>query len=294
MIPAGKGMFIWQLSQCAGGDPVRLANMAQAAGFSWICIKAADGVADFNQGGAAWQGPNLLPGAVDALRAVGIKVVGWQYIYGANWLGQSIAAREAQVAVENIQRFDFDCWLIDAESHYKRKGAAAWANTYMTSLRAACPSVSLGLCSYRYPTLHPELPWADFLRRIDFHAPQVYWILAHNPGAQLRRSVSELLALKHIPVVPVGSAYYDPKYPTWHVTIADLDEFNATAVEILLPGLTWWEWGENGRGAEYHPEWWAAISAHDWGQPVPPPQPWTHRADAFLRTLGFTGPGPEE
>src|SRR3972149_6385966 len=113
MIPQGKGIFIWQLQMCAGGDPVRLANMARAAGVSWVCIKAADGVKDMNQGGADWQGPDLLPGAVSALRAVGIKVVGWHYIYGANWLGQSIAASEAAKAVENIDRYRLDAWIID-------------------------------------------------------------------------------------------------------------------------------------------------------------------------------------
>ncbi len=295
MIPTGKGIFIWQLLRCAGGDPVHLANLALELGLSWVAIKAADGTVDFNQGpGGDWRGPNLLPGAVSALRAAGIKVAGWQYIYGANWLKQTIAAREAERAIANINRFNFDCWLIDPESEYKRTGAAAWANTYMTALRAACPSVSIGLCSYRYPTLHPELPWAEFLRRTDFHAPQVYWIQNHNPGAQLRRSVSELLALKAIPVVPVGSAYYDPGYK-WGPTVAEINEFDATAHELNLPGVTWWEWGENGNGLEYHQDWWVAVANHDWGQPVPPPaQSWEQRVDSFLRPLGFTGPGPED
>lgn len=292
MIPSGKGMFIWQLSWCAGGDPVRLANMARDAGLSWVVIKAADGVADFNQGGAAWQGPNLLPGAVDALRATGIHVGGWQYIYGANKLRISLAAREAEIAVGNIDRFNFDFWIIDPEGEYKRSGASAWANTYMIALRASCPGLSIGLCSYRYPTLHPELPWSDFLRRSDFHAPQVYWIGSHNPAYQLQRSVKELLALKVLPVIPVGAGFYEPAYK-WQPTVADLNEFNVAAKTLNLPGITWWEWGEYGRGAEYHPDWWAAISAHDWGEPIPPPQSWEQRVDAFLRPLGFTGPGPE-
>jgi hypothetical protein len=292
MIPTGKGMMIWQLSRCAGGDPVRLANMARDAGFSWIAIKAADRYYNFNQGDPAWGGPNLLPGAVDALRSVGMQVAGWQYIYGANWLKQSIAAREAETAIGNIDRFGFDCWIIDPESEYKRSGAAAWANTYMTMLRAACPQISIGLCSYRYPTIHPELPWSEFLRRIDFHCPQIYWVQAHNPGAQLRRSVSELLALKDLPVVPVGAAYYESGYK-WQPTVSELNEFDQTAHDLHLPGITWWEWGENGNGGEYHPDWWAAITAHDWGQVVPPPQDCLHALVAWARTHGYTGPEPE-
>jgi hypothetical protein len=293
MIPTQKGVFIWQLSWCAGGDPIRLADMARAAGFQWVCIKAADGVKDFNQGGATWQGAALLPGAVAALRGAGIKVVGWQYIYGANLLHQSLAAREAEIAVQNINRFGFDCWIIDPESQYKRPGAAAWANTYMTALRSSCPDLSIGLCSYRYPTLHPELPWSEFLRRSDFHAPQVYWIGSHNPAAQLQRSVRELLALKALPVIPVGAAFYEPAYK-WQPTVVDLDEFDQAAKSLNLPGITWWEWGEYGRGAEYHPDWWAAITAHEWGQPLPPAHDsWAWDVTNGLRALGQIVRDPE-
>ena len=72
MIPVGKGMFIWRLAVCAGGDPVRLASMAQEAGFSWVAIKSADGVYDMNQGpGGDWRGPNLLPGCLIVLGSIG-------------------------------------------------------------------------------------------------------------------------------------------------------------------------------------------------------------------------------
>lgn len=296
MNPTGKGIFIWRLASCAGGDPVRLASMARDAGFSWVAIKAADGYFDFNQGkGPAWTGPNLLPGAVDALRAVGVNIVGWQYIYGATKaLKTPIAAQEAETAAANIRRFNFDCWIIDPESEYKRSGAAAWANTYMTALRAGSPSVSIGLCSYRYPTLHPELPWSEFLRRSDFHCPQVYWIQAHNPAYQLQRSVNELRALKALPIIPAGSAYYEPGYK-WQPTVADLNVFDQMAHELNLPGISWWEWGENGYGAEYHPDWWAAISAHDWDEPTPPPLSWNWSMTEWARRQPdpYTGPDPE-
>jgi hypothetical protein len=246
--------------------------MARDAGFSWVVIKAADGVVDFNQGGAAWQGPNLLPGAIDALRAVGIHVGGWQYIYGANTLYISLAAREAAIANANIDRFNFDFWIPDPEAQYKRTGAGGWANTYMTALRAAHPNVSLGLCSYRYPTLHPQLPWASFLQYTDFHCPQVYWVQAHNPADQLRRSYSELMALKNLPFIPVGVACDAPEWD-WKPTVAEINEFDQTARALGLPGVTWWEWGEYGHGAEYQPEMWAAITAHIWGEPPAPPPP---------------------
>jgi hypothetical protein len=292
MIPQGKGIFIWKLLLAAGGDPVKMATMAHQAGFAWVAIKAADGLSNYNQGSPpTWGGPDLLGAAVAALKAMGIKVYGWQYVYGANALGVSIAKSEANVAVDNIKRFKFDGWFIDAEHQYKRKGAATWAETYMTTLRSGCPDVSLGLCSYRFPSYHPELPWSVFLRRCDFHAPQVYWINAHNPGQQLKSSVAQLTALKNLPVVPVGAAYYDPTYQ-WQPTVAEINEFDATAHELKLAGVTWWEWGENGHGMEFIPEFWSAISKHAWGT-VLPPQDWRYEITAWARSLGYAGVDPE-
>lgn len=294
MNPIGKGMFIWRLLSCAGGDPIRLAAMAQELRLSWICIKAADGTVNFNQGPPAptWAGPALLGAAISALQAVGIRIWLWQYIYGANPLRQSIAVKEAERAVENIDRWKPDGWIIDPEKEYKRTGAAAWADQYMTVLRSSCPTIPIGLCSYRFPTLHPELPWHNFLRRCQFHAPQVYWIQAHNPGDQLAKSVRELKALADLPVVPVGAAYYEPGYK-WKPTIAELNEFDRVAHALQLPGETWWEWGENGRGAEYLPDLWDAIKAHNWGSPIIPPQDWDHAITAWARPLGYSGPNPE-
>lgn len=293
MIPIGKGMFIWKLGTCAGGDPIRLANMAQEIDLDWICIKAADGTVNFNQGaGPEWAQPNLLPAAISALQAAGIRVWLWQYIYGANYLRQSIAAQEAEKAVENIRSWTPDGWIVDPEKEYKRSGSAAWADQYMTVLRSSCPNVPIGLCSYRFPSLHPELPWQSFLRRCNFHAPQVYWVGAHNAGDQLGRSVRELKALADLPVVPVGAAYSEPAY-NWLPTVADVNEFDRVAHALNLPGETWWEWGENGRGAEYMPEIWEAIKAHDWGDPVLPPQDWDHSLTAWARTMGYTGLGPD-
>jgi hypothetical protein len=293
MIPTGKGMFIWRLQYCAGGDPIHLAAKAVELGLSWVCIKAADGSYDFNQGvpGEDWAGPALLGPAISYLRGAGIRIWLWQYIYGADRLRRSIAAAEALAAVENIGRWQPDGWIVDPEKEYKRTGAAAWADQYMTVLRASCPSVSIGLCSYRWPTLHPELPWQSFLRRSNFHAPQVYWVGAHDPGNQLGRSVRELQALANLPVIPVGAAYTEPAYH-WVPTVSDVNEFDRVAHQLNLPGITWWEWGENGRGAEFMPEIWEAIRGHQWGDPVVPPQAWDHALVAWARSLGYTGPGP--
>jgi len=179
-------------------------------------------------------------------------------------LGASIAAREAAVTIQCLQNYQIDGFLIDAESQYKRTNARTWAATYMAAVRTASPA-PLGLCSYRWPSYHPQLPWREFLAYCDFHAPQVYWALSTNSGEQLRGGVRELLALKNLPVSPVGAAY---KEHTWAgPSVAELDEFDATAKELKLPSVSYWSW----QHAEANPIWWNAISAHKWQITTPPP-----------------------
>ena len=281
MIPAGKGVQVWNLT-----NPAETAARIIEAGFQWVAVKAADGTLDHNQKA----GPDNLWLFVDALRKAGIEVYGWQYVYGANYLGQPFPKGEAEAAIRNIQRFKFDGWLIDAESEYKRKGSAAWADIYMTTLRTSLPWVALGLQSYRFPSLHPELPWQSFLRHCDFHAPQVYWVGSSNPDAQLRKSTNELNVLRRLPIVPTGSAYYERG---WGPTPQQLDKFDATAKGLSLPGVLWYCWDD--QGLSTHPDWLAAIKAHKWPGVIEPPPAalsWVEEADAFLRTLGYTGRKP--
>ena len=277
MIPTGKGIQVWNLTA-----PNETAARIIAAGFQWVAVKAADGTLDHNQKA----GPADLFLFVQTLHNAGIVVFGWQYVYGANWMGQSFAKAEAEAAIRNISRFGFDGWLIDAESQYKRKGSAAWADTYMTTLRAGLPWVTLGLQSYRFPSLHPELPWQSFLRHVDFHIPQVYWVQATNPGAQLRRSIQELTALRNLPIVPTGCAYFEHG---WGPTVGQLNEFDNVARTLGLPGVLWYCWDD--QGLSTHPDWLAAISAHRW-QPIIEPLTYLEAVDEFLRTIGYTGRRP--
>lgn len=280
MIPTGKGLQVWNLT-----NPVETADQIIAARFQWVAVKAADGTLDHNQKA----GPANLLLFVQILHDAGIVVFGWQYVYGANWLGQSFAKLEAEAAIRNIIRFGFDGWLIDAESQYKRLGSAAWADVYMTTLRAGVPGISLGLQSYRFPSLHPEIPWQSFLRHCDFHIPQVYWVQATNPGAQLLRSIRELKALRDLPIVPTGCAYFEHG---WGPTVAQLNEFDTAAKSQNLPGVLWYCWDD--QGLSTHPDWLAAISAHKWVvAPAPLPEPtYLESIDGFLRTIGYTGRRP--
>jgi len=67
---------------------------------------------------------------------------------------------------------------------------------------------------------------------VDINMPQVYWVRAHNPAAQLRRSVAEFQRLQPWrPIIPTGSAY---KGFGWQPTAAEMTAFLHTAQELDL------------------------------------------------------------
>ena len=63
--------------------------------------------------------------------------------------------------------------MIDVEREYKDAGKSKAAATFMNRLRAALPHIPVALCSYRFPSYHPQIPWKVFLERCDLNMPQV-------------------------------------------------------------------------------------------------------------------------
>src|SRR3989304_321851 len=74
--------------------------------------------------------------------------------------------------------------------------------------RIAARAKAAGLTSYRYPQLHYQLPYAQFLERCDFAMPQVYFEFSHNPEDQLERTVAQYQALRPArPIFVTGPTY---------------------------------------------------------------------------------------
>jgi hypothetical protein len=242
-----KGLWIWQVTRCEGGDPQKIAKVAAAAGLDWVALKVADGAYPSNRDPDRAH-LSLLPPVVDTLRAAGLKVWGWQYVYGDDWCG------EAAVASRQAGALALDGFIIDAEAEYKRPGRDAVAARYLDQLRAEHPGLPLALSSYRYPTLHPEFPWDAFLSRVDRNMPQVYWEGAHDPVEQLERSVAEFDARAiRRPLVPVAPVY---RKGDWAPTAADICYFRIAVGELGLPGWSFFSWDECRRDL---PDVWAVV-----------------------------------
>jgi peptidoglycan hydrolase-like protein with peptidoglycan-binding domain len=230
----GQGMWIWYVSRSSGGEVAAIAARAHASNIGTVFIKSSDGSANY------WS--QFSPQLVAEMHANGLHVCAWQYVYGSNPAGEaSLGAR----AVAN----GADCLVIDAESEYEGRYAAA--QTYLADLRAAIgPSYPVGLAAFPYVTYHSTFPYSVFLgaNGAQYNAPQMYW-------KAIGTSVDTVYANTYIanriygrPIFPLGQTYGG-------VSSADLLRFREEAVDYGATGLSFWDWQETSENG------WSTLAA---------------------------------
>ena len=291
MIPAGKHLMVWKVSQILNVY-VSLEAAIQAVvenGFAGIMPKIANGNYAWLPGKPEAKG---LPELIALARKSSLKIHTWMYSYGQDLVGE-IAAIKAAYGV-----YGGDSFTINAEAEYKRKGAGVVATNLTTRLRAELPGVTLGYTSYRFPTKHGEwppgaqngFPFTELQAGCDFAMPQLYFVGAHNPAQQLETSKREYDALPNRPYIPIGSAY---STAVWTPTPADLDELDTKAHELGIKAISWWRWD-----TAVTLGLWQTIAAHNWpvtqppGPPTAPLEEWARQLDSWAREQGYTGPQP--
>lgn len=225
----GSGMWIWYLRRAEGGDVARIAAKAKAAGVRTLFVKSADGTNVWSQFSAS---------KVAELKATGLRVCGWQFVYGNDPLGEARAGAAAKEA-------GADCFVIDAEGAYE--GKYAQAQRYVNALRDRVgDDYPVGLTSFPYVHYHGAFPYSVFMgpRGATFNLPQVYW-------KEIGDSVDESLAITYkynrvykTPIFPLGQAYDGTR-------AADLRRFRQLSAAYGARGVSWWVW-------DY-------ASASDWG-----------------------------
>jgi hypothetical protein len=257
----GKFLFIWQFNQLESGRPVEaIIEEACELQLGMVAIKIADGASTF---GAS--GPDAkVRFYVDELHRRGIQVWGWHYLYGGRRLlrneqGQVIGTTEntfstpeteSNIAVQQMRALGLDGYIMDPEAEYK-SAPAGRAARFMSRVRVGLGNVPIALCSYRFPQLHPELPWNEFLAQTDIHMPQVYWgegsmrngMTASGQliaALDLDRSVAQLSALKSIPFLPVGRIYIGDGHS--NPQPYEITGFMNRARELGFDGAGFWNW----------------------------------------------------
>ncbi len=266
----GKGFYIWIISRCEGGNPQAIAAKAKEAGLSHVLIKVADGPYPYNVVNKV----DLVPALAAELKAAGIQVWGWQYIYG------STPTNEAVTAIHRVQTLGLDGFVVNAEAEFKKAGRAETAKAYMKILRAGIPDKPVALSSYRYPSYHPEFPFRAFLDRCDLAMPQVYWMQSTNPAGQLARTLSEYKPFAK-PVIPTGACFQERG---WRPTAVEVKEFLQAVQDQHLAGCNFWEWGSARVSVQ---DGWNVVS--NWAaDPILTPQPEPEQPAQGLRARVLT------
>lgn len=245
----GNGMYGWVIRQIVPqglplNTPTAWYNVVayiKDLNLSYLAIKVADGQGLYNlrNTGSYWV-DDILPGLFDMFTEHGLRKIGWQYLYGTN------PQAEAAIAIKRIRQFGLQGYILDPEGEYKNRPTQA--RIFMQELKNACPDIPLALSTYRYPTVHPEFPWKEFLYYMnpnkDVHMPQVYWMGNYKDDGStlaLERSYGELIALKELPFCPAGALwgeYVSGRY--WRPSVPQLLNFNAKARSLACNGLSWW------------------------------------------------------
>jgi peptidoglycan hydrolase-like protein with peptidoglycan-binding domain len=228
-------MWIWYVSQSGGGDVASIVDTARTYGVGTLMIKSGDGT-------TAWSQFNPL--LISTLHADGLKVCGWQYVYGDHPI------YEAEVGAAAVQA-GADCLLIDAESEYQGKYVQAQA--YVKKLRQLIgPSFPVGLAGFPYVDYHPAFPYSVFLGPggAQYNVPQMYWPdIGVSVDDVYLHTYSFNLPYQR-PIAPLGEVAGDP-------APSDVVRFRQMSRAYGASGVSWWDWQQS--------------SSRDWGalgQPV--------------------------
>ena len=241
----GNGMWIWYLSASQGGDPVAIGRQAAAHGVKTVFLKSGDG-------GNQWA--QFSPANVAALKAQGLHVCAWQYVYGNSPLA------EAQVGIQSA-RNGADCLVIDAESEYE--GRYSQAQQYIQALRKGVgASYPVGLASFPYVDYHPAFPYSVFLGPggAQYNLPQMYW---QDIGTSVDTVYAHTWPLNRVygaPIYPLGQIYNSPP-------VSALLRFRQDAAAYGAGGESWWDWQEATTAG------WGAVGSPIGSLPPPSPAP---------------------
>jgi hypothetical protein len=219
---AGRGMWIWYVSQSNGGSVASIIASAKRYGIGTLLIKSGDGSGTWSQ---------FTPALISTLHANGFRVCGWQYVYGNSPVAEAhVGAAAAQAGA--------DCLVIDAEGEYE--GKYVQAQTYVSTLRALVgASFPVGLAGFPYVDYHPGFPYSVFLGPggAQYNTPQMYW-------ADIGVTVDEVFAHTYMfnriyqrTIAPLGQVSGSPR-------LSQIRRFRQLSRAYGAPGLSWWDWQE--------------------------------------------------
>ncbi len=228
-----QGMWIWYVSHSEGGSIPAIVARAKQAGIGTVYVKSGDG-------GTVWSQFNKT--LVKRLHAGGLDVCAWQFVYGEK------PVAEARVGATAVRR-GADCLVIDAESDYEGRYAAA--DRYVRTLRARIGATfPVSLAGFPYVDYHPSFPYSVFLGPggATYNQPQMYW---KTIGTSVRTVFEHTYLYNRIwghPIYPIGQTYEAPGAGAMRL-------FRRYSASYGGLPPSWWDWQETS-GPE-----WGALAA---------------------------------
>ena len=214
-----QGMWIWYVSQAEGGNVAKIAARAKRFGVKTVFVKSSDGSSWWKQ-----FDQNIGP-----LKAAGLRVCSWQYIYGRNPVAEANLGARAVAA-------GADCHVINAEVEYKTRYTAA--QQYITQLRAQIGSdYPVGFTSFAYPDFHPTVPYSVFLGPggAQWNLPQMYFKAFGSKISAVYNKTFSLNQIYQREIHPLGQTYEGVRYKS-------VIEFRKYAKRYKAKGYSWWVW----------------------------------------------------
>ena len=247
----GKWTYIWKLKNIFNGDLDQIIQALKDGNIMGVAIKLHNGWSSIG-----YDTPDMMEFR-ELCREEEIGFVGWGYIYL-----KYNAAAEGRKALEMIEKYDVDGYLIDAEAEAKHQNTGA--QSYVQFLRNL--DIPIGLASYRFPTLHMELPWGTLRSVCDFDSPQMYYRQS-DPVQQLARCKHEFsIMYPKLPMFPAGDMYYEHGFKP---SVLQVHQYLTACLEDPdIEGTLMWSMDQMGNC----PELWNEFVTFDWkSAPIDPP-----------------------
>jgi hypothetical protein len=225
--PTGRGIWIWKLSQAENGNVAVIINRLTSQGIQWVALKCG-------QGTYFWQ-DQCTHALVQRFHDAGIRVYGWQRVYGDDPMGEAAVANR-------ILDLGIDGFIVDAEAEYEGKPLSAII--YMMSLRVMQPASFIAYTTFPIISHHQRFPYVEFGRYCDAVMPQAYWqaigvspeeVLAWMDAEwrqweQVWRDTGHADAIK--PIIPIGQG--------WDVSGREIARFSSRAHAAGYSAISLW------------------------------------------------------
>lgn len=160
----GIGIWVWQESQCEGGDWNAIAQKCKAAGITWIVAKSGD----------SSRYPNWTTAHIKEV----IQICHNNGLLFGTWNYSLPTTTQAQITqIQSLFNDGVDLHIIDAEIEWQMApDNEAKAEAFMQALRAAIgKDVFIGYSPFAIVNYHPQFSYAGFGKYVDAVFPQNYW-----------------------------------------------------------------------------------------------------------------------